>query len=152
MINYILSYKEVEDAAKQVADLIEKSGKSVKRLVAISRGGLIPTGLLAQYLNIREIHSLALYSYLSDGTQGEVTVVVRPDVPDQEDTLFVDDLVEGGKTAEYLKKMYPNSSFISLFSKINADYFVVKPVLLSKNTAVVFPWELKTNKNRARDR
>ena len=152
MIDYLLTYEQVADAAEQVASQLTKTDLKIKRLVAISRGGMLPACLLAQYLNIREIHSLALYSYLPDGTQGDITVLVKPDVPDEPETLFVDDLVDGGKTAVYLKQTYPNSSFLPLFSKKLSDDFIVNPSLVPQNANVIFPWELKTIKNRARDR
>jgi xanthine phosphoribosyltransferase len=152
MNDYLLTYEQVANAAEYVASQLMKNKYKIKRLVAISRGGLVPTGLLAQYLNIREIHSLALYSYLPDGTQGDITVLVTPNVPDEPETLFVDDLVDGGKTASYLKQTYPNASFVPLFSKKLSDDFIVNPCLVPQNSNVIFPWELKTTKNRARDR
>ena len=152
MIDYLLTYEQIADAAEQSATQIAKNRIKIKRLVAISRGGLVPSCLLAQHLNIREIHSLALYSYLPDGTQGDITVLVKPDVPDEPETLFVDDLVDGGKTATYLKQTYPNSSFLPLFSKKLSDDFIVNPCQVPQNANVIFPWELKTTKNRARDR
>jgi xanthine phosphoribosyltransferase len=152
MIDYLLTYEQVADAAEQLSNQLTKNKHKIKRLVAISRGGLIPTCLLAQHLNISEIHSLALHSYLPDGTQGDITVLVKPNVPDEPETLFVDDLVDGGKTATYLKQTYPNSSFLPLFSKKTSTDFVAPPCLVPQNANVIFPWELKTTKNRARDR
>ncbi len=152
MTQYFITYEQVENAARQAADLIQKNPVKITRLVAISRGGLIPACLLAEHLNIREIHSLALYSYQPDGTQGDITVLVRPDVPDSPDTLFVDDLVDGGKTAEYIKQTYPNASFLPLFSKKISSNYIVKPTLVPENTFVVFPWEPNFAKKRARDR
>ncbi|MBO7258167.1 MAG: hypothetical protein J6V11_04425 [Alphaproteobacteria bacterium] len=152
MSNYFITYEQVEQAAFKASTLIKKQPVKINRLVAISRGGLVPACLLAEYLDIREIHALSLYSYRPDGTQGDVTVLVRPDVPDTPDTLFVDDLVDGGKTAEYIKQAYPNASFLPLFSKkISSDY-VVNPTLVPENASVIFPWEPDFAKKRARER
>lgn len=152
MTHYFLTYEHVETAAQNAADLIAQKQLKINRIVAISRGGLIPACLIAEHLNIREIHSLALYSYRADGTQGDITVLVRPDVPDTPDTLFVDDLVDGGKTAKYIKQNYPNSSFLPLFSKKTSRDYLVTPTLVPQNASVVFPWEPDFAKKRARDR
>ena len=152
MTHYFITYEQVEAAARSAAEAIKKSNHTITRLVAISRGGLLPACLIAQHLNIREIHSLALYSYRPDGTQGDITVLVRPDVTNSPDTLFIDDLVDGGKTARYIKQAYPNASFLPLFSKNLSPDFLVKPTLVPQNASVVFPWEPESAKNRARDR
>ena len=152
MTHYVITYEQVEAAAESASDLITQKQHKINRIVAISRGGLIPACLIAERLNIREIHSLALYSYRADGTQGDITVLVRPDVPDTPDTLFIDDLVDGGKTAKYIKQNYPNSSFLPLFSKKTSADYIVTPTLVPQNAFIVFPWEPEFAKKRARDR
>ena len=152
MSNYFITYEQVDQAALNAVSLIQKQPIKINRLVAISRGGLVPACLLAEYLDIREVHSLSLYSYHPDGTQGDITVLVSPDVPDAPDTLFVDDLVDGGKTAEYIKQNYPNASFLPLFSKKISPDYIVKPTLVPENAFVVFPWEPDFSKKRARER
>lgn len=145
---YYLTYKQVYGAASRVARFIKEKSYPIKRLVAISRGGLLPACLLAQFLNIREIHSLALYSYRDDGTQGDITVLVKPNVADEVETLFVDDLVDGGKTARWIKQNYPNVSFVSLFAKRKIDDFLVPPVLVPQDACIVFPWEKMPDKSK----
>lgn len=152
MSNYFITYEQVEQAALDAVSMILQKKVGIKRIVAISRGGLVPACLMAEYLNIREIHSLALYSYHADGTQGDITVLVRPNVPDEAETLFVDDLVEGGKTAGYIRQNYPNSSFFPLFSKRMSDEYIVAPTLVPEDAFVVFPWEPEFAQKRARDR
>lgn len=138
---YYISSDTVSKDCKKIAEKLKKTNIKFKRIVAVTRGGMLPACLIAQYLNIREIHTLALYSYNPDGTQGAITTLVMPNVPDEAETLFIDDLIDSGNTAVFLNKNYPNSSLCVAYAKERDVKTVVPATPVPEDAWVVFPWE-----------
>src|SRR3569833_1321853 len=76
-------------------------------IVCITRGGLVPAGIVARELEIRMIETVCVASYHDYKTQGSLSVL--KDVADNiknigggkgKGVLIVDDLVDTGKTAK----------------------------------------------------
>ena len=114
-----------------------------KRIIAIARGGLIPSALLAQYLDIRSIDTICVQTRKLDGTinQAEKPYVIKTTkdiigIP----TVVVDDIVDTGFTINHVKKILPHAHFATLFSKVEgiADTSVRQ---VEEDTWVQFPWE-----------
>lgn len=138
---FYLSSDSVTKDCKKISQQILQTGIKIARIVAVTRGGMLPACLIAQYLNIREIHTLAMYSYRPDNTQGDIVTLVSPNVPDEQATLFVDDLINSGNTAKYLQKHFPNSSLCVIYSKQNSSDTIVPPLIVPDDALIVFPWE-----------
>ncbi|MGN1063733.1 MAG: phosphoribosyltransferase [Alphaproteobacteria bacterium] len=140
MSELILSYEDVANACLTLAHKIRDKQIPVHRIVAVTRGGMLPACLLAQYLDIREIHALAIASYDAAGHHA-ISEKVLPDVPDCPETLFVDDLVDTGQTVDYIAKNWPNASFCAPFAKTLG---ALAAQAIPMDTWVVFPWEKKS--------
>ena len=137
-----------EDYGKDIEELIENirddiiRGKKFSKIVAIVRGGLIPSDYLARKLGIKYVETLCVSSYTADNTK-ETDLRVIPnnkEVDPRKDWLIVDDLVDSGDTMELAKKLYPNSKVATLYVKPGSprpDYFV-RDV---GDVWVRFPWE-----------
>ena len=73
-------------------------------IAAVTRGGLIPAGVVARELGIRVIDTICVASYHEETTRGEIAVLkslseellARP----APEVLIVDDLVDTGATAQ----------------------------------------------------
>lgn len=126
-----------------------------KGIVAITRGGLIPSSILARELDIRLIDCISIVSY-DDRVQGDPTVIkdVQKDlVGDGEGWLVVDDLVDSGVTARLVKKLLPKAHVATVYAKPQGqdavDTFVVP---IEQTTWLLFPWdaELQPNEPLAR--
>lgn len=139
MNELILSYDDVEKACLALAQKIRAEQIPVRRIVAITRGGMLPACILAQYLNIREIHALAIASYDEKGHHA-ISEKVLPDVPDSDTTLFVDDLVDSGQTAAYVAKNWPHARFCAPFTKLSG---ALSAQNVPADAWVIFPWETK---------
>ena len=74
-------------------------------ILAVSRGGLVPAGILAQELNIRTVDTIGVKSYDDDNKQGEVEVTMMPRLQDGKGVLVVDDLVDTGASFPYLEML-----------------------------------------------
>jgi xanthine phosphoribosyltransferase len=134
-----ISYEEITENCKSIAKQLIKY--KFDKIIAVTRGGMVPACLIAQFLNIKKISSIALVSYDADNCKGNIKCLVSPDIAIDENTLFVDDLYDSGNTYKYLKKKYPQSKIAIIYTK-NRDAeldFAAK----EKNADIwqVFPWE-----------
>lgn len=116
-----------------------------KRVVAVTRGGLVPSALISRVLEVREIETVCLSSYDDADQQREIQIVkeLKDDQEAGADWLVVDDLVDTGKTADLVKKMLPRATFVALYAKPmgkpKVSHFVTE---IRQDTWIVFPWEI----------
>lgn len=109
-------------------------------LVAITRGGLVPTANISHILKIRRIEALNIVSYTDDKEQTQLQFLNEPPLGDGAGWLFVDELTDTGTSFKLAKEKYPNGIFVALFAKEKGkefvDYYVEEA-----NVWLVFPWE-----------
>jgi xanthine phosphoribosyltransferase len=115
-------------------------------IVAVTRGGLVPAGIIARELGIRVIETVCVASYRDENQRGSVevikplseTILSRP----SEEVLIIDDLVDTGATASALRNMLPNAHFATVYAKPQGrpmvDTFVTE---VSQDTWIFFPWD-----------
>src|SRR4026207_974008 len=90
-----------EDLAEMVADLAAKDGAQYDVMLAITRGGLIPAGMLAYRLGIRNILVAAVEYYDDEGKPGpRPTFLQFPADPllRGQRVLIVDEVWDSGTT------------------------------------------------------
>ncbi len=121
-----LSWNEIENTIQIVSNKILKSSKNFSTITTISRGGLIPSRLLADSLGIEKIF-------------------VDQDVVSS-DSLFVDDIFDSGKTfSDVLSKTTDSSklTFVTLFARRGVSY--PEQLIYGEQTLddsyLVFPWD-----------
>lgn len=119
---------------------------------------MVPACILANLLEIKEIHSLSLSSYSENNERGEIRVLTFPSVTDSDRTLFVDDLIDSGSSYKWVKQRFPKSLFVALFSKTSTPKDIkldCKTEVMKENLWLEFPWELesvyKQNKDKLRN-
>ncbi|WP_159730199.1 xanthine phosphoribosyltransferase [Methylosinus sp. Ce-a6] len=115
-------------------------------IVAVTRGGLVPAGIVARELGIRVIDTIGVASYQEETQRGEVhllkplseTILARP----SEEVLIVDDLVDTGATAKVVRAFLPKAHFATVYAKPQGrplvDTFVTE---VSQDTWIYFPWD-----------
>ncbi|OAI29721.1 xanthine phosphoribosyltransferase [Methylosinus sp. R-45379] len=115
-------------------------------IVAVTRGGLVPAGVVARELGIRVIDTIGVASYQEETQRGEVrvlkplseTILTLP----SEEVLIVDDLVDTGATAKVVRALLPNAHFATVYAKPQGrplvDTFVTE---VSQDTWIFFPWD-----------
>ncbi|WP_051013918.1 xanthine phosphoribosyltransferase [Pararhodospirillum photometricum] len=121
-----------------------------KGIVAVTRGGLIPSSIIARELDIRVVESVGVASY-DDRSQGEVKVLKdlnRALVGDGEGWLVIDDLVDSGVTARAVRKMLPKAHMATVYAKpegqAEVDSFVVA---VRQDVWLLFPWDADLQPN-----
>ncbi|MGB9152288.1 MAG: xanthine phosphoribosyltransferase [Alphaproteobacteria bacterium] len=143
-----VSWEELHRNAKALAWRLHDMGPW-KGLIAVTRGGLVPSAIVARELDIRIIETVAVVGYHSDdsnpGRTAEAKVIKTPtNVGDGEGWLVVDDLVDTGRTAEVLRRMLPKAHFAAVYAKPMGkpmiDTFVTE---VSQDTWIYFPWDIE---------
>ena len=117
-----------------------------RAMVTITRGGLVPAAIVARELGIRVIETICVSSYSEDNRKGELRLLkpITPDVGGDggAGVLVVDDLVDSGATARFVRDMLPKAHFATVYAKPAGrpmvDTFITE---VSQDTWIYFPWD-----------
>ena len=130
-----VDWTEIESLVKILSKTISKLPQTFASISTVSRGGLIPSRLLADHLGIKKI------------------LVDKKKTP--LDSLFVDDIFDSGNTFNRIISKVDEPSklvFVTLFARRGKKY--PKQLIYARKTKnsayVVFPWdklEFKRSKN-----
>lgn len=136
-----LDFTEIKDLTRKLAS--ELNNQKWDGIVAITRGGLAPAGLITQHLPNRVIHTICLKSYDETKKQRGVNLLYDPKLPNEgKGFLFIDEISDTGETFKFLKKMYPKATFATLYAKPQGkDVADFVGEVVSQDTWLVFPWE-----------
>ena len=115
-----ISWDEFHRHTKQLAQKIKGKG-SYNKIIAVSRGGLIPAGILAYELDIRNVEVVNMSSYDGDKQRTDDEITIHTSVGDvDERTLVIDDLSDTGKTFKLLRPMFPKATLAAVYAKNKA--------------------------------
>lgn len=114
-------------------------------VVGITRGGLVPSMIVARELDIRIVDAISVKSY-NHQTQAEAKVLKAPQAElmrDGDGVLIVDDLVDSGRTLELVREHYPKAHFATVYAKPHGkpqvDTYITE---VSQDTWIFFPWDM----------
>ena len=139
MKQVFLSYHDIHTDCIELAKKIKKKYKPEK-LIIISRGGLIPGSIIANYLGIQDVDVIALKTYADRKRSKEIKVYKR--IKSEKKLVVIDDLVDSGETAKIVKEMMPNSKFVVLYAKTSGKKQADLHLYDFKDSDwLVFPWE-----------
>ena len=136
-----IKFKEIVGRCRELAKLLKKTG--ICQIVAVTRGGLVPAAILAQFLGVRKISCIALASYDEQNQPGRLQCMSEPNLPIDEHTLFVDDLYDSGNTYSYLKERYPSAKVAVLYSKNPQAELDFPAEPKPADAWLIFPWEFE---------
>ena len=127
-----VTWNDIEEIVKKLSKSILELNRSFSSITTISRGGLIPSRLIADALNIKKIYV----------DQNKIS----------SNSLFVDDIFDSGKTFNNIfLHVDDNSKFI--FATLYARRGMTYPEQLMygektfDDSYVVFPWDKLEFKN-----
>jgi xanthine phosphoribosyltransferase len=134
-----VSWEQLHRDAKALAWRLAELGP-FERIVAVTRGGLVPAHIIARELDIRIIDTVCISSY--DETTQREAVVLKSVPGDGTGCLIVDDLVDTGTTGRLVRDMLPKAHFATVYAKPAGrpivDTFVTE---VSQDTWILFPWD-----------
>ena len=127
-----VNWNDIEEIIKKLSKRILELNRNFSSITTVSRGGLIPSRLIADALNIKKIYV----------DQNKIS----------SDSLFVDDIFDSGKTFnDVLLQVDDDSKFIftTLYARRGMTY--PEQLIYGEKTFdssyVVFPWDKLEFKN-----
>lgn len=144
--------EKVQSMCMALYNMAQKDTFNPELLIGISRGGLVPLGFLAgeRMFNNRNTKIINIHSYNYQEQQSDINLFFplhTEDLQKFESILVVDDLVDSGKSIDFvinmLKKEVPATIktatlFYKKRSTIKPDYYVEET-----EDWIVFPWEVE---------
>lgn len=141
---FIVAWDQFHRDSKALAWRLSEKADEWKGIIAITRGGLIPAGIIARELEIKLIDTVCISSY-DDQTQREARVLknISTNAGDGAGWLVIDDLVDSGNTAKIIRKMLPKAHIATVYAKPAGEPLVDTYVTwVSQDTWIYFPWDL----------
>ena len=139
------SYDEMHDASVELARKLKKKKLPLKKLVIVSRGGLLAGSIIGYELGIQDCDIVAASSYVGRSVS-KIRVYRGPKI--KEPVVVIDDIVDRGGTARALKKLMPKMHLAVLYVKPRGQKLAGSYVKrVSQNTWPVFPWDTEDQKN-----
>ena len=137
---YIVTWDMLQIHAKKLAKklLLKKKWKGI---IAVSRGGLVPSALLARELGIRFVDTICISSY--DYHHLRDIKIIKHTQGNSQDMIVVDDLVDTGGTARVIRNIYPKACFVTIFAKpmgrLLVDHYIID---ISQDVWIEQPWDM----------
>jgi hypoxanthine phosphoribosyltransferase len=129
-----VNWNDIEEIIKKLSERISQLNRSFSSIATVSRGGLVPSRLIADALNIKKIYV----------DQDKIS----------SDSLFVDDIFDSGKTFNNIFLHVDNGSefiFATLYARRGMKY--PEQLIYGEKTFddsyVVFPWDKLEFKNNS---
>lgn len=140
-----IKWDEFHQHAKDLCQKIKASGE-YNKIIAISRGGLIPAGIIAYELDIRNSQAINISSYDNsydrrDDKDIEISCNLAGEV--DEKTLIVDDLSDSGRTFKILREIYPRARYVTIYTKEQGAPMVDIYEKKLPDQWIVFPWDVE---------
>ena len=137
-----ISWNEFHQHTKELASKIKESGE-YNKIIAVSRGGLFPAGILSYELDIRNTQAVNISSYDGEQQRNDEAIIIDANVGKvDERTLVVDDLSDTGKTFQLLHQMFPGAKFVSVYAKPVGSAYVDIYAADVPDKWLVFPWDI----------
>jgi xanthine phosphoribosyltransferase len=142
---FLVSWDQFHRDCKALAwRLVEKQDEWAG-IIGITRGGLIPAGIVARELDIKVIETIGISSY-DDKSQREVKILKTVNtemIGDGKNWLVIDDLVDTGNTAKIIRQTLPKAHFATVYAKPAGEPLVDTYVTwVSQDTWIYFPWDV----------
>lgn len=140
-----VSWDQIHRDSKALAWRLLDKGEW-KGIIAVTRGGLIPSCIVARELSIRLIETFCVASYHNEDSQTSAKVLKGLEsVGDGEGWIVIDDLVDTGNTFKLIRDHLPKAHFACIYGKPQGvpttDTYITE---VSQDTWVFFPWDMET--------
>ncbi|QUM75304.1 xanthine phosphoribosyltransferase [Moritella sp. 24] len=137
---FIVSWDDLQRDTRKLARKLLPATQW-KGIIAVSRGGLVPSAILARELDLRHVDTVCISSYDHDH-QRDMTVL-KSAPGDGEGFIIIDDLVDSGETAKKIRQMYPKGKFVTVYAKPLGEPLVDDFVTaISQDTWIELPWDM----------
>ena len=138
-----ISWEDFHRHTKELCQKLKSQGQ-YNKIIAVSRGGLIPAGIIAYELDIRNNEAINFSSYDNEEQRKTEDIEFEANVGSvDKKTLIVDDLADSGRTIEVLRKYYPQATFVTIYAKKQGASQVDIYAQDMPDEWIVFPWDIE---------
>ena len=143
MIDQIhIGWEDFHNHAKLLAQKL-KEVREFDKIIAISRGGLLPAGIISYELDIRNTQAINISCYDGNRQREDEDIIIKADVGEvNEKTLIIDDLSDTGKTFQLVRQMFPKAYLASVYAKPTGARYVDLYGMAIPDKWLVFPWDI----------
>lgn len=135
-----ISWEQLQRDCRQLASRL--AHQPWDRIIGIARGGLVPAAILARELDVRMVDTVCISSYSLREQSGLQLLKGLNLEGDLSRTLVVDDLVDTGKTAAFVREMTKGATFVTVYAKPAGKPYIDMCVgEVSQDTWILFPWD-----------
>ena len=148
----ILSWEDIENMCFDLAKKIESQNIKIDKIIAVSRGGLIPGRILSSLLNNKNLSTIRVTFYIKPNQTKETPHLAEDLSTDVtgKTVLVVDDVLESGKTLKLTYNYLMERGAKKVYTAVLINKFVdgkekqIEPDFFSMKTYgkwIVYPWE-----------
>lgn len=138
---YIVTWDMLQIHTRKLANKLIKIC-SWESIIAVSRGGLVPSALLARELNILCVDTVCISSYNHNYLKSN-RKVIKTATGNGEKVIIIDDLVDTGGTAKIIRNLYPKAYFVTIFAKPMGRFLVDDYIIdVPQNIWIEQPWDM----------
>ncbi|MBR1777530.1 MAG: xanthine phosphoribosyltransferase [Alphaproteobacteria bacterium] len=135
-----ISWEQFHNDARILASRLVNR-KDLKKIICVTRGGLLPAAILARELEIRWVDTICVAGYDEEERGTRASLLKVPET-DGEGVLVVDDLVDSGRTGRIIRELMPKAYFVTLYAKPMGQKVVDDFVFAAdQDMWILFPWE-----------
>ena len=142
------SWEDIYTKSIKLAENIVKSGEKFDSIIGISKGGLVPSRILSDLLEIPDVLITKCEYYVDVAKKSKKPIITQkiPGTIRDKDVLIADDVADTGdsliEVVKYLKSKAPKSLkvatiYLKPWSKVIPDFYAAKT-----DAWIIFPWEL----------
>lgn len=141
----IVTWREITSLCNKIVKKLKDKYPDILdyKIFGLSRGGLIPSVIISNILNIRKVYSIGIKSY-EDDTKGDFELYQIPELENIDKILVVDDISDTGDSLKSVKDIMQSKDIITVSIHIKKESKFIPDVYgkqVDANTWVVYPWE-----------
>lgn len=142
----IVSWRSIVSLCTKIVEELKDRYPNILdyEIVGLSRGGLIPSVIISNMLNIRKVYSIGLRTYADHEKASNAEIYQVPDISSMQKILLIDDISDSGDSFISIKEMLVNKEVatVSLFLKKRTKFIPDVYAKKAKDASwIVFPWE-----------
>ncbi|WP_319381156.1 xanthine phosphoribosyltransferase [Thiomicrorhabdus sp.] len=140
---YIVSWDQLHRDCRSLCRHLIDLQHEWQGIIAITRGGMIPAGIIARELGIRVVDTISVKTYSHQTIREPQILNDVTATQNGNGFLLIDDLVDTGKTAQFVRERLPDAYFATVYAKPEGktlvDAFITE---VPQDTWIFFPWDL----------
>ncbi|AWH90531.1 xanthine phosphoribosyltransferase [Buchnera aphidicola (Melanaphis sacchari)] len=139
---YIVTWDMLQIHIRKLAHRLLKIN-SWHEIIAVSRGGLVPSAILSREMGIRCVDTICIASYNYNSLQKNRKIIKISKMGNTQNSIIIDDLVDTGGTAKIIRNLYPKAYFVTVFAKPMGQPLVDDYIIdVDQNIWIEQPWDM----------